>query len=531
MLPMMRLLSFLFLLRGTPPAVTEVWNVTVPESTHSVYLQNTNNCTADMAAVVSAAKVRLAGTQDTLILQFPAGTYTFPDDATGIYIDGATNGTLIVRGAGTNQTALCFNAVIRTGLWINNSKHVAIENLHLTRPGYYASQFDVVSVNTNGAYLQIHEGFPTPDELKAYGRWDAGEITLLPIRYVNGAPQQNPCDRKRQLPVIPGDPGFPLTDLGGGLWYAEFKPTDHVLPGWGAGDMVAFKIRTGQLTLRFDNSDDCIGRDLLITRAASSPIRTFRNTNRLLLERVHIARPIGGIGGRIPFFSGCDGGIQLVSGYEGPTVRDCIVESTADDAIALFSYVENTNLVSGALFEGNTIYDGQARGFNILPSRDVTIRSNTFYRGDWYSISIYQDNAITTLPTGSVTRCEIYGNVFINSLVDPVIGLDAVPGTPVIPHDQIYIHDNRFINAPKNNHMVYVNAAATVSISSNRIESFSTEEDKNTAQTGNALVYVKSGSAVTGRGNVFWETTSRVPWQKVLTNDTVDVEWIFEFTH
>jgi len=49
-------------------------------------------------------------------------------------------------------------------------------------------------------------------------------------------------------------------------------------------------------------------------------------------------------------------------------------------------------------------------------------------------------------------------------------------------------------------------------ICSNWIELFSTEEGKTTAQTGNAVVYVKSASDLTGSGNVFLETTSHALW-------------------
>jgi parallel beta-helix repeat protein len=495
--------------------------VTIPEVTHAVYLQNTTNCTADMAAVIAAAKARLAGTQDTLILQFPAGTYNFNDDATGVYISAVTNGSLIVRGAGTNSTVLCFNAISRVGFWVNTSDRVTVENLHLTRPGYYASQFDVVSVDANGAYLQIHAGFPAPEELKYNGEWNGQEVTLLPFRYVDGDPQQDPCDNKTLLYQIDGDPSvFPFTDMGNGLWYAKFKLIG--LPGWGAGDMVALKMRTGQNTLRFADSDDCIARDLLITRSCGNPIRTFRETNRLLVERVHVARPIGGVGGRTPFFAGSDGGIQLVSGPEGPTVRNCRVDSTADDAIAVFS--NTTNLTKNVVLEGNTIYDGQARGINICPSRNVTIRSNTFYRGDWYSIAICQENAATNM-LGGVTDCDIYGNIFVDCLVDPVIGLDAVQNTPIVPHNNINIHHNTFIGATKNNNLVYVNAADTVDISSNTVVSFNPEDDMNSAQTGDALVFVKDGLNVTGTGNVSQQSAYRAPWEKARTYDNVNVEW------
>ena len=407
-----------------------------------------------------------------------------------------------------------------------------MENLHLTRPRYYASQFDVVSVDTNGAYLQIHAGFPTPEELKYDGKWNGQEVTLLPFRYVDGEPQQDPCDNKTLLYQVDGDPSvFPFTDLSNGLWYAEFKWSG--LPGWGAGDMVALKMRTGQNTLRFADSDDCIARDLLITRFCGNPIRSFRDTNRLLVERVHIARPIGGVGGRIPFFSGSDGGIQLVSGPGGPTVRDCIIESVADDAIGYFSN-DIYNLSAGAVFEGNTIYDGQARGIDVFECRNVTIRSNAFYRGDWYSIAIFQNNTTNNPILVSVTDCDIYGNTFVDCLIDPVIGLDQVPKTafqgnltPVFYHNNINIHHNTFIGAPKNNHMVYVNVCDTVNISSNTITSFNPEEDLNSTQTGDALVYVKEGLNVIGTGNIFQQATSRAAWQKVRTNDNVNVEWSF----
>jgi parallel beta-helix repeat protein len=519
------ILAFLFLFGPDNPPVTEVWDVTRTEPGRSARLQDLGNCTADMAAVLAEARMRLDGTEDTLVLYFPEGIYTFGDDETGIFIDGFTNGNLIVRGAGTQRTTLCFNAIPRVGFWVHHSNRVTVEHLHLTRPGYFASQFDVVSVDTNGAYLQIHEGFPTPEELRAYGdKWNGQEITLLPFRYVDGQPQRSPVDNKRLLHQVHGDLSvFPFTDLGDGLWYAQFRQAPRIkYPiGWSAGDQVALKIRTGQNTLRFRNSNDCVARDLLITRSCGNPIRSFFDCNRLLIERVHIARPIGGIGGRIPFFSGSDGGIQLGSGREGPTVRGCIIESTADDAIGIFSDMDE--VTSGVLIEGNTVYDGQARGILITQSRNGICRSNTLIRCNSYAVGIR--NGIT-FEGGSVTNWDLYENQFIDCLVNPVIGLTRRPDiSETALHDNIRIFNNTFIGAPRNNHLVYVEVTASLNISSNVVVSFNPEEDYNDYGTGNALVYVKEGSLVTGADNVCEEPTERMVWQKVRNEDQVDVEW------
>ena len=519
------ILSFLFIFGAEKYPVTEVWDVTRAEPGRIAYLENTDDCTTDMAAILSEANTRLAGTEDTLVLYFPEGTYTFDDAArAGIYIDGFTDGNLIVRGAGTTRTVFCFNAIPLVGFWVHHSNRVTVEHLHLTRPGYFASQFDVVSVDTNGAYLRIHEGFPTPEELRAYGdKWNGQEITLLPFRYVDGEPQQAPVDNKRLLHQVDGDLSvFPLTDMGSGLWYAQFRQAPRIKypVGWGSGDMVALKIRTGQNTLRFRNSNDCVARDLLITRSCGNPIRSFFDCNRLLIERVHIARPLGGVGGRIPFFSGSDGGIQLGSGREGPTVRDCIIESTADDAIGIFSDMDE--VASGAVVEGNTVYDGQARGILITQSRNGICRSNTLIRCNSYSIGMING---LTFDGGSVTGWDLCDNRFIDSLVNPVIGLTSRPDVQGALHGDIRIFNNTFAGAPKNNHLVYVDVTASLNISSNIVESFNPEEDYNDLGTGKVLIYVASGEQITGSANICREPTDRAVWQKARDGDHVEVEW------
>ena len=526
------MLALFFFLGEEPPPV---WDVSRPEPAHQHYLQNPADpagCTADMTNLLNEARAYLNRTGGRLVLSFPAGEFHFTGDTNsggtaGIPVEDFKKGELIIRGAGDKETSLFLHALHRPGIWVRRSSNVTIENFHLTQDGYYSSQFDVISVTATNAHLRLHDGFPSPEYLRGLGtRWNGQEMTLIPFRYdTNGIPQRDPSDNKRLLFQITGDyTNTPFTDLGGGEWLIKFREISNPqVPGWGAGDMVALKIRTGQNTLRFLESNDCIARDLLITRFCGNPIRSFHNCNRLLIERVHVARPIGGVGGRIPYFSGSDGAIQLVSGAAGPTVRDCVIECTADDGIGIFS--STNGITSGILVERNTVYDGQARGILISQSINGICRSNTLIRCNSPSIYIYNTRDGFQDDNIHAENWDIYGNTFVDSLINPVFGFGSYPGIPAGLHKNISFHHNTFIGSSRNNHLILVEQTESVNISSNIIKSFNSELDYIPLTSGNSLIYVAAGESVTGTGNVCEDPTDRLIWRKRRLADTVDVEW------
>lgn len=505
-------------------SATNVWTVTSSGEGHAVVDPADAKPGFDLVLTQAAAYLKTNSTS-TLILSFPAGTYNFNSNALAVSVNGFTNGTLVIQGADpTNGAVLSFNSILYVGIQVNNSDRVRVERLHLTRTNFYGgSEFDVVSVNSTSAVLKVHSGFPSPIDLMNYNGWQGQEVTLLPFRYVSGVPQINPCNAKLAL-----NTNVPCTDLGSGLYLANFKNVGQ--PKWGPGDMVALKIRTGQNTLRFfTNCNDCVARDLLITRFSGNPMRAFHNVERLLVERVVVDRPVGGIGGRIPFFSGADGGIQLYSRTDGPTVRDCTVIGTADDGIAVFSK-DPDNPTANILIEGNTVADNQARGILITQSRDGICRNNTLVRNNMASIGIYVNSSDNNVNTNiiNISNWLITGNTFFQAWGDPVISFNSISAySNCMLIDNINIVSNRFVEAPKNNPMVYVSLSDHVRVDNNVIESFSTEDDWFSTVPSNALVYVKSGLNVLGTNNVcLW--TARLPWQKEKPADNVGIWWLFQ---
>jgi parallel beta-helix repeat protein len=235
--------------------------------------------------------------------------------------------------------------------------------------------------------------------------------------------------------------------------------------------------------------------------------------------RIERAEPIHG---RAPFFSGPGGGIQIHSGANGPTIQDCAVVSTADDGIGLFSDSE-TNLMSGALIEGNTIRDNQARGILITQSANGICRRNTLIRNNSWSIAIRNNQ--NAAGSAAVTNWVISHNTFVQPWVDSVIGFTKEVDAGL--HDNIRIRDNTFIAAPKNNHLVSIDNANDVEISGNTIESFSDEDDYNDEGTGDALVYVAAGRNVHGANNTFQANTTRATVQQERPDDAVDVQWTY----
>ncbi|MCX7012802.1 MAG: right-handed parallel beta-helix repeat-containing protein [Candidatus Sumerlaeota bacterium] len=491
---------------GPGCAAEVVWNVVADKG-----VQPEDAKPAVDSTLAEAGRYLASHPGDTLVLLFPAGTYSFNHPAdNALTIQGFTDGALVLRGEGPAATTFVFNQFDQFGIYIRNSNRIAVEGMHLTRPGLYTTQGDVVSVQPGAVRFRLHEGFPDPVWLMNIEKAQTRERTLLAFRGDPLDPQYDPRGRKVVLKSI--------EDAGGGLYDAVLRDRRET-PPWTPGCQVALKSKCGAQTVRITNADDCRIEDVRFTRASAVPIMAVGDNDRMVVRRVRIERA-DPIHGRAPFFSGPGGGIQINAGADGPTIQDCVVVSTADDGIGLFSN-DQEHLMSGALVEGNTIRDNQARGILITQSANGICRGNTLIRNNSWSIAIRNNQ--NAAGNAAVTNWEISRNTFVQPWVDSVIGFTKEVDAGL--HDQIRILDNTFIDAPKNNHIVSIDNANDVEISGNAIESFSDEDDYNDEGTGDALVYVAAGRHVHGGNNTFNANTTRALVQRERPDDAVDVQW------
>jgi hypothetical protein len=177
-----------FLMTSVSQAATVTWTVTNAGEGHAIV--NPADAKPQMDTVLSQAKTYLNGhTNDTLILFFPTSTYYFHHtNDTAISLSGLTAGNLVLRGAGQTNTTLVFDQFDKFGIRISSSKHITVEQMHLTRTGLYVTQGDVVSVQPGRVRFQVHPGFPDPVWLFNLGHAATRERTLL------GFTHDNPLD-------------------------------------------------------------------------------------------------------------------------------------------------------------------------------------------------------------------------------------------------------------------------------------------------------------------------------------------------
>ena len=523
---------------------TTIWTVTASNNGHTSRIKNPVNAMSDMTDLVAEAKTWLAAhNQDSLVLYFPYNTYVFVQpNISGISISGFTNGNLVIRGEKQNNTYTKFQFQIFDFecFRVRSSNKVTIEKLWLTRGGcgdevngLYTSQGTFLGTGNDGEnYITFRKdaGFPDPAWLASRPNSFNNERTFIAFRGPDNDPVLSNVGGKVAL-----DTGMvaPIVLVSGDIYKAYLSGTSFPT-FWTSGvTRIALKTKCGAHTIRLmDGCDDCVLQDLKITNFSGNPIRGLGDMDRLLVQRVEIARsePINGI---TPFFSGPSGGIQLYCGIEGAIVRDCSITATADDGIGYFSTDNADLLTQNGIIENNTIRDTQARGIIITFSENGICRNNTIIRCDAPSILIKNESGAEG-SNAAVRNWHVTNNTFIQSWVDAVISFQTeciVSGL----HNNNYIDNNTFIEAPKNNPIIYITNADKTFINNNTIVSFSDEDDYHNTMLGtsNALVSVRSGISTTGSGNIFQQVpypSNRPANVKVVPSNLLNVSWIYDTT-
>ncbi|MCU0658882.1 MAG: right-handed parallel beta-helix repeat-containing protein [Polyangiaceae bacterium] len=280
------------------------------------------------------------------------------------------------------------------------------------------------------------------------------------------------------------------------------------------GDRVAFKSKVGANTVRAIECNDFTAKDLLFTKNSAVSLVVDGRSNRTIIEQVRLERS-GPINGVVPFFAGPGGGPQITAETEGPIIRGCEITSSTDDAIAVFSFFQQPGkLMSGALIEDNFIRDTQGRGINITQSRDGICRNNTIVRGQNPSIQL-KSNQNADGTKAAVLGWIIEKNTLTQPWTDATIHLTREQGnTSSGLHDQIIIRDNVILEASRNNAAIQINHAQRVTVSNNRIQSFSGQEDvpDKDVPSPAPLLFVEEAlpeTVIEGDGNVCEVKTER----------------------
>jgi len=494
-----------------------VWNLV------DKYGMNASNAKPAVdAAVADALNYLGSHSGEDVVLYFPPGEWTFLHDGKiAIYIkDKTSSGRLIFRGAGQDSTTLLFDDFKKDGIRFESAANLTVEKLHLSRPGIYVTQGDVVSVSPGKVRLKVHDGFPDMYGLIMDPKSQTRQITIMRFRGTLLDPQNDPNSNKI------------LVDrcevLGRGV-YDIILEDKYQVANYHVGDWVAVKAKVGGGTMWTNRVTNLTVQDILFTRGSGPAwwARGFEasDNNGIIARRITIDRPDEPINGRVPFYSIPSDGIHIFSGTGGTLIQDCLIIGAADDAIA-YNSSDGYNLDSGTIIENNTIIDGHGCGIWIAESRNGICRNNTIVRRRGPSILLARSKYSPGIATAALTNWEISNNTLIQSWTEPVISFEAFGSDRNFTNNNVNITGNTFIDAPKSTNLVSVKYSNEVCIDNNVIVSFSPEDDW--PSNNNDLVYVISGKSVQGTGNIMYEASARAVWNKIRPGDNVDVTWTFD---
>ncbi len=315
---------------------------------------------ANLAKVIlEADKIFDTNPNARVVIKLPAGRFdiTGKHNSNGsIELNGITpgaTGRLIIRGAGIDATTLVQDHDLAGIFSHSPSKHITIENLHLTTPKMKVTQGWITKISGNTIWLRVPPGFPTPTSL-----WESRTFGVG--KYLREATNSNTSPQ-----FIPGEGQVPYTAVvqEGDL----FKVTlGRDAPStWTVGDLLAYKSKNGGSAYFIMGAEDWVFNNV---RWSGETRGVFRGgPKHLRFTNVEIRRPLP-INGVQPILTSPAGGPQInqPSDTRGSDVvfDHFMAEGTGDDAVAFFN-------MGTSVVKNSTIKNSFARGININNS-DVT---------------------------------------------------------------------------------------------------------------------------------------------------------------
>lgn len=301
------------------------------------------------AAINDAKNYFLTNPQDTLVIEIDPGTYPLSNDSgstVGI-IDvsnvnpGTPAGRLIVRGGGqrgATATNLVFDGTV-DNLRARNCRQITFQSMHMTQAAMKVSQGDVVSVAPGIVLIDIHEGFPSPQDildpetpqgmfLRAYDNTNK----LNPLILDN---DESPSPTNEQVPwasAVPApEPGFP------NRWQINLKfPTQD--SGYKPTDMIGIKSKSGGGAYWIGTGSDFVFDDVMWTRETRGVFRAGFDNIRISNCTISRGDPING---QSPALASPGGGPQIGQPADAPVtnalVENCTFVGTGDDIVGFFN--------------------------------------------------------------------------------------------------------------------------------------------------------------------------------------------------
>ncbi len=347
-------------------------------------------------------------------LSFAAGTYDFFGTGTAAHVDVSGLAKLVFQGDPSNRPVLLFHNRDLRGLWVRDSAKITFENfvLDYTAPFFAQGAIQALGVDANNrSYMEIDldPGYPNP------------VTDVLLNTHAHAVVAHHPVNRRirertDQFYLDENEPAAQrITDQGNGIFRVLFKSNyNWANTNIAVGDLYTLKANNQIPIVYATHNEELTLRDVRIHSSGSAAVIDVDGTSNAY-EDVWIEPKADEL------LSSNRDGLYLVHQRHGPTVRDCRMVRTGDDAIAIRSSFVRVFFLDPIMYPNWVAFDG------ILPVQP----------GDTFEF--YDQTTFATSATATVVSSVIIGGVVAVEFTAPpptVLGERAV---------NLDIHGNGFL--------------------------------------------------------------------------------------
>jgi|GEM_PF-3232283 len=353
------------------------------------------------SAITAAHNHFLGNPNDTIIVHISAGTHDISGAdgksinlRSGYLLDPSDKGRLVFQGAGIEQTTLVFVDTNEVQIDGRNVAHVTFRDMHFTRAQYTVSQGTVVAKTSNYVDLEIHEGFPMPNEIV---RWSSPQGLYL-RRYTPSKtdPLIITDGNNQQVRWSEIDSHALSTNGQGIVTWRMIRQGGGSLSPYQIGEYVGIKSKHTGNNWFFTGSNDIVFENTRYTHDTRGVFRGGTSNVRFSGCRFERAPPING---QTPCLTAPGGGPQF--GQPLPdavstnmVIESCYIEATGDDCTAFFHV--NGGMVSNCVFR-----DSFARGILLQEdSSNILFKDTLVTRGPIQQDSPSTETNAPARPTG-----------------------------------------------------------------------------------------------------------------------------------
>ena len=366
------------------------------------------------SSIILDAKNHFIGNpDDTIIINVDAGTYEIGGNGSnGIHINTVapgSNGRLIIKGAGIDNTTLVFTEVRQDMIRVSNSNNIVISDMHMTRSVYTVTQGLVQNVGTGYIDLALQDGFPSPlpffDNTSTNGRYLR--------RYTNS--QTDPqviLTNNGQIPWGYVNSFYTLPELlSENIWRFYLNNPNLLASNYSIGDLVSVKSKHEGETYFIAGGSNILIENIKWTHSTRGVSRFGADNITIKKCRIERGDPING---QTPCMASPSGGPQMNQPNDALATNmvmdSCFIESPGDDCVAFFN-------VDGGRVTNSVLKNSfSSRGIYIISTaQNICVANTTLINNSIEGPYTACCPDLNVTITGNIVVCDDNSEVFLYS--------------------------------------------------------------------------------------------------------------------